>query len=230
LLASSLLVGAGPDDVVATSIVSSTLLEAMAKEAKVRYAVALTGFKWISRAAGKGVLRFGYEEALGFAVDPLVADKDGMSAALALCQLAHELARAGQTLLDRLDEIECHFGVHAGAQLSIRVDHPGGLGVIARKVDALRATPPTSLGGLEVTGVVDLALGAFGLAPTEGVLLELGERGRVVVRPSGTEAKLKAYIEVTSTPVSTTDLARERDDAAQQLARVRDDLAALLAL
>jgi len=229
LLASSLLVGAGPDDVVATSIVSSTLLEAMAKEAKVRYAVALTGFKWISRAAGQGVLRFGYEEALGFAVDPLVADKDGMSAALALCQLAHELARAGQTLLDRLDEIESHFGVHAGAQLSLRVDQPGGLGVIAKKVDALRATPPTSLGGLEVTGVVDLALGAFGLAPTEGVLLELGERGRVVVRPSGTEAKLKAYIEVTSRPVSTSDLARERDDAAQQLARVRDDLAALLA-
>ncbi|MFZ1062854.1 MAG: phospho-sugar mutase [Acidimicrobiales bacterium] len=229
LLASSLLDGAGPDDVVATSIVSSTLLEAMAKEAKVRYAVTLTGFKWISRAAGAGRLRFGYEEALGFAVDPLVADKDGMSAALALCRLAHELELEGKTLLDRLDEIEGHFGVHAGAQLSLRADGPEGLTRITRKVDALRATPPASLGGLAVTRVVDLTQGAFGLAPTEGVYFELGEHGRVVVRPSGTEAKLKAYVEVTTNPDSPVTLDQQRDDAAATLGRVRDDLGTLLA-
>jgi phosphomannomutase len=229
LLASSLLSGAQPDDVVATSIVSSTLLEAMAREANVRYVVTLTGFKWISRAAGGGRLRFGYEEALGFAVDPMVADKDGMSAALALCQLAHELAQSGKTLLDRLDEIEGHFGVHAGAQLSFRVDGPHGLSVITKKVDGLRRSPPTSLGGLAVTRVVDLAAGAFGLAPTEGVLFELGTRGRVIVRPSGTEAKLKAYVEVTMSPDPAVDLAHQRDDAASQLGRVCEELATLLA-
>ena len=228
LLASALLTGAGPGDVVATSIVSSTLLEAMAKEAKVRYALTLTGFKWISRAAGSGELRFGYEEALGFAVDPLVADKDGMSAALALCQLAHGLREAGKTLLDRLDEIEGHFGVHAGAQLSLRVEGPHALARIVAKVESLRAAPPRSLGGLEVTNVVDLAQGAFGLAPTEGVLFELGVRGRVVVRPSGTEAKLKAYIEVKVGPDPRTDLSRQRADAAAQLGRVRDELSSIL--
>jgi phosphomannomutase len=228
LLASSLLPGAGPHDVVATSIVSSTLLAAMAKEVNVRYVVTLTGFKWISRAAGNGVLRFGYEEALGFAVDPLVADKDGMSAALALCQLAHELAREGKTLLDRLDEIEGHYGVHAGAQLSFRVDGPHGLEKITKKVDQLRADSPTSLGGLEVTGVVDMVKGAYGLAPTEGVLFELGEHGRVVVRPSGTEAKLKAYIEVTTSPDTGAALAQQREIAQRQLSRVRDDLTTLL--
>jgi len=230
LLASSLLAGAGPGDVVATSIVSSTLLEAMARESKVRYAVTLTGFKWISRAAGTGRLLFGYEEALGFAVDPMVADKDGMSAALALCRLAHQLDREGRTLLDRLDEIESHFGVHAGAQLSFRDERPHGLSHIASKVDALRASPPTALGGLAVTRVVDLAVGAFGLAPTEGVLFELGERGRVVVRPSGTEAKLKAYLEVTTSPVAIGGLARQREEAAAQLALVREELETLLSL
>jgi len=228
LLASKLLADAEPDDVVATSIVSSTLLEAMAKEAKVRYVVTLTGFKWISRAAGSDHLRFGYEEALGFAVDPLVADKDGMSAALALCQLAHELAQDRKTLLDRLDEIEGHFGVHAGTQLSFRVDGPDALSAITRKVEGLRASAPTSLGGLLVTRVVDLAKGAFGLAPTEGVLLELGDHGRVVVRPSGTEAKLKAYVEVKTSPESGTALDHQREVAAQQLGRVREELAALL--
>lgn len=228
LLASSLLVGAGPDDVVATSIVSSTLLEEMAKEAGVAYEVTLTGFKWISRAAGSRTLRFGYEEALGFAVDPMVADKDGMSAALALCQLAHTLAREGRTLLDRLDEIEGHFGVHAGAQVSIRAEGPRGLDAIAKKVEALRSSPPHSLGGLEVTSVHDLAKGFGALAPTEGLLFELGEYGRVIVRPSGTEAKLKAYVEVRVSPGA--ELADERSRAAAQLERVREELSTILAL
>jgi phosphomannomutase len=231
LLASMLLPPmADPRDVVATTIVSSTMLAEMAAEAQVSFAQTLTGFKWISRAAGEGVLRFGYEEALGFAVDPAVADKDGMSAALALARLAHDLARDGATLLDRLDEIESHFGVHAIGQLSIRASGPEGLHAITETVASLRARPPAALGGVAVSEVVDLAHGYAGLAPTDGVLLILGATGRVVVRPSGTEAKLKAYIEVTSPPSDESSLESQRAQAARVVTLVRADLERLLAL
>jgi phosphomannomutase len=230
LLASMLLpTMAGPRDVVATTIVSSTLLAAMAREAQVGFAQTLTGFKWISRAAGEGVLRFGYEEALGYAVDPAVADKDGMSAGLALARLAHDLAREGATLLDRLDEIESHFGVHATGQLSIRASGPEGLPKITETVASLRERPPAALGGVDVSAVVDLADGYAGLAPTDGVLLVLGPVGRVVVRPSGTEAKLKAYIEVTSPPSDQSSLESQRARAARVVSLVRADLERRLA-
>jgi phosphomannomutase len=230
LLASMLLpTMAGPRDVVATTIVSSTLLAEMAREAQVGFAQTLTGFKWISRAAGEGVLRFGYEEALGYAVDPAVADKDGMSAGLALARLAHDLAREGATLLDRLDEIELHFGVHATGQLSIRASGPEGLPKITETVASLRERPPAALGGVDVSEVVDLADGYAGLAPTDGVLLALGPAGRVVVRPSGTEAKLKAYIEVTSPPSDESSLESQRARAARVVSLVRADLERRLA-
>ena len=230
LLASMLLPAmAGPRDVVATTIVSSTLLAEMAREARVSFAQTLTGFKWISRAAGEGVLRFGYEEALGYAVDPAVADKDGMSAGLALARLAHDLAREGATLLDRLDEIESHFGVHATGQLSIRATSPEGLSMITQTVASLRERPPAALGGVNVSEVVDLARGYAGLAPTDGVLLALGPAGRVVVRPSGTEAKLKAYIEITSPPSDESSLASQRAQAARVVSLVRADLERRLA-
>jgi phosphomannomutase len=231
LLASALLPDAtSSQDVVATTIVSSMMLAEMATQAHVRFVTTLTGFKWISRAAGDGVLRFGYEEALGFAVDPLVADKDGMSAALALCSLAHDLDRRGLTLLDRLDEIESRYGVHAGAQLSLRAQGPEGLAAIARVMDRLRATPPTSLGGVAVTEAADLAQGWNGLAPTDGVLVELGGTGRVVVRPSGTEPKLKAYVEIAGRADDAGSLEDRRGAARATLDAVRADLATLLAL
>ena len=229
LLASALLPAMqGADDVVATTIVSSTMLRDMALAHGVRYAHTLTGFKWISRAAGNGVLRFGYEEALGFAVDPLIADKDGMSAALALAHLAHSLALEGKTLLDRLDDIEANFGVHATSQLSLRAGGPEGRTAIATSVDGLRERPPSSLGGMKVSNVVDLACGYDGLAPTDGVLLTLGNVGRVVVRPSGTEAKLKAYIEVTSPAAGSATLQRQRLAAAAIVIAVRSDLESML--
>jgi len=101
----------------------------------------LTGFKWLARAAGDGVLRLGYEEALGFAVDPEVADKDGLSAALAIARLADDLRRHDQTLIDRLDEIETRYGVHSIFQLSLRAEGPSGLGAITERatVTARRA-------------------------------------------------------------------------------------------
>lgn len=229
LLASSLLdeiVSAG--QMVATTIVSSTMLEKMAATHGVRCATTLTGFKWIARAAGEGTLGFGYEEALGYAVDSRVADKDGLSAALALCLLAHELAQKGQTLLDRLDDIERQFGVHATSQVALRADGPNGSEVILGVVDRVRANPPTTLGPLKVSNLIDLRDGWHGLASTEGVVLELGDRGRVVIRPSGTEAKLKAYVEIT--PKVEGSLSEQRATAATLIEEVRANLATLLRL
>ena len=202
----------------------------MARDAGVSFAQTLTGFKWISRAARDGVLRFGYEEALGFAVDPLIPDKDGMSAGLALARLAHDLALQGRSLLDRLDEIETKFGVHSIAQLSLRAEGADAHQRIVAAVATLRADPPSTLGGVEVREVVDLAEGYQGLAATDGIVLSLGAMGRVVVRPSGTEAKLKAYIEVTAAPSSGSSLADERRRASSIVAQVRADLERLLAL
>lgn len=229
LLASSLLGEMDIDlDLVATSIVSSTMLEKMARRAHVAFTSTLTGFKWIARGDGVRTLRFGYEEALGFAVDPLVGDKDGMSAALALCRLADELSHQGASLLDRLDEIERVFGVHAGGQVSLRVEGPHGLEAIRSCVDRLRNSPPTVLGGLQVTEVNDLGAGWHGLEPTDGVYLALGSMGRVVVRPSGTEPKVKAYLEVNLAP-DERRLAEQRADANRYLVALRDDVQALLA-
>jgi phosphomannomutase len=229
LLASSLLAEIKEKgEVVATTIVSSTLLEAMAKDAGVRCVTTLTGFKWISRAAGEGVLGFGYEEALGFAVDPCVADKDGLSAALALSSLAHALAHNGATLIDRLDELEERFGVHATSQLSIRASGPEALSSIKSAVERLLRDPPPRLGDLEVSEVIDLNKGWRGLSPTDGVVLMLAGKGRVIVRPSGTEAKLKAYLEMT--PPHEGPLAQQRGRADEWLDAVKANLATLLAL
>jgi phosphomannomutase len=229
LLASSLLDEIkAKGETVATTIVSSTLLSLMAKDANVPCATTLTGFKWISRAAGHGVLGFGYEEALGFAVDPCVADKDGISAALALCSLAHRLAQEDATLMDRLDELEERFGVHATSQLSLRGQGPEATTSIRRAVERLLRNPPTHLGELEVTEVTDLNVGWRGLSPTEGVVLALGESGRVIVRPSGTEPKLKAYLEIT--PEQEGSLTAQRERAQERLDSVRQSLSTLLAV
>jgi phosphomannomutase len=228
LLASALLPSMGAGDVVATTIVSSSMLEAMAREAGVAFATTLTGFKWIARAAGEGVLRFGYEEALGYAVDPMVADKDGMSAALALAHLADELAREGRVLTDRLDELESRFGVHAGAHVSVRAEGDEGRAAIERVVARLTAQPPATVGGLDVTEAVDLRRGWRGLPPTEGVRWSLGGAGRVVVRPSGTEAKLKAYLELVEAARPT--LAEARARARRQLAAMVADVEELTRL
>jgi phosphomannomutase len=229
LLASSLLAEIKEKgETVATTIVSSSLLEAMAASAGVPCVTTLTGFKWISRAARDGVLGFGYEEALGFAVDPCVADKDGLSAALALSSLAHSLANEGATLIDRLDELEERFGVHATAQLSLRAGGPEDLPKIRRAVERLVREPPSVLGDLDVSEVIELNRGWRGLSPTEGVVLVLDAMGRVIVRPSGTEAKLKAYLEIT--PPRDGSLAHQRAAAQEWLDAVKENLATLLVL
>jgi len=195
LLASALIdEGVNEGDVMATTIVSSTLLEKMARESAIAFEVTLTGFKWIARAARSRTLAFGYEEALGYAVDPSVADKDGLSAALALVGLAHRLAQRGQCLSDRLDEIEGRYGVHVTAQISLRLKDASATRAL---VERLRQAPPTSLGGVAVREVVDLEKGWRGLPATDGLVFHLASSGRVIVRPSGTEPKVKFYLEVT---------------------------------
>jgi phosphomannomutase len=174
----------------ATTIVSSTLLAKLAAAHGQPYVETLTGFKWLGRVEG---LAFGYEEALGYCVAPaLVRDKDGISALLRVAELAAELRAQGRTLTDRLDDLAREHGLHATDQLSVRVED---LAVIAEAMHRLRTAPPSALGGLPVQGVDDLALGANGLPPTEGLRFRLAEQARVVVRPSGTEPKLKCYLE-----------------------------------
>jgi phosphomannomutase len=190
LLAHQLLT-AGKQGTYATSIVSSSLLGKMAAAHGQPYAETLTGFKWIGRVAG---LAFGYEEALGYCVDPEhVKDKDGISALLLLCELAANAKAAGRGLTDLLDDIAAEHGLHATDQLSVRVTD---LAEIAAAMERLRRTPPTELGGLAVEGVDDLATGSADLPPTEGLRYRLVDVARVVVRPSGTEPKLKCYLEV----------------------------------
>jgi phosphomannomutase len=235
----------GADRLVVTTIVSSTMLRRIAADHGVRYAETLTGFKWIMRAPDHhpgSRLVFGYEEALGYCVGsvhpdrPLpVRDKDGISAALAVAELAAELRRDGRTLLDRLDELARRYGLHATDQWSVRV---ADLRVISDAMATLRAGPPATLGGLAVDRAVDLlepAEADTGLPPSDVLTYWLGERGngdpqaRVVVRPSGTEPKLKAYLEAV-VPVSGDGLDAARAVAAERLAAIRADLAALTGL
>jgi len=175
----------------AASVVSSSLLGTMAAAAGQPYAETLTGFKWIGRVDG---LAFGYEEALGYCCDPAhVRDKDGVSALLLLCELAAELKAAGLGLTDRLDELARTHGLHATDQVSVRVDR---LSLIEEAMGRLRQDPPTSLGGLAVEAVDDLLSDAGPLPATDAVRFRLAGGARVVCRPSGTEPKLKAYLEV----------------------------------
>lgn len=217
----------GITGVYATTIVSSMLLSKLASTYGVEYAETLTGFKWIGRVPG---LVYGYEEALGYCVAPsIVGDKDGVSALLAIAVLAAELALSDLTLLDRLDELARRYGLHATDQLSIRMDDPA---LIDSAVAALAADPPARLGGFDVVSLDDLSAGGASagrgaLPPTNGLRLGLAEGGRVVVRPSGTEPKLKCYLEVL-VPVREEPVEAARISAAGRLDAIRSDLAAAL--
>ena len=181
-----------------TTVASSTLLGRMAAAAGAGYAETLTGFKWIMRAVAEApehTLLLGYEEALGYAVSDIVRDKDGISAALVLAQLAAAERAAGRTLADRLDAIAARHGRHATAPITLVLEGADGLARMRAIMAAVRADPPAALLGRPVTGVDDLLAGARGLPRSDVVVLR-AERARVVIRPSGTEPKLKAYLEV----------------------------------
>jgi phosphomannomutase len=199
-------------------VVSSSLLGAMCTGHGQPYAETLTGFKWITRAADD--LAYGYEEALGYAVAPdVVRDKDGISAALLVAALAARLRAEGRTLLDRLDDLAREYGLHVTDQLSVRVED---LAVIDEAMRRLRADPPRALVGRPVTGVEDRL-------PDADVVTVRAEGCRVVVRPSGTEPKLKAYLQVV-VPVDAGDVAAARSLAADEIDALRLEVAAALGL
>lgn len=215
--------GAAEPVAVARTVVSSRLLRAIAAEAGVACVETLTGFKWIARAADGRPERllFGYEEALGYAVCDAVRDKDGISAAALAVQLATELQAVGSSLLERLEDLHRRHGVHATGQVTLRIPPTEAAAVTSR----LRARPPSEIAGCPVLSVSDYlvspsvqparvsparavsrtaAVPQGRLPATDMLAFELGGGDRVVVRPSGTEPKLKVYIE-------TVELVRDGD-------------------
>jgi phosphomannomutase len=216
---------AGPGAFAATTIVSSTLLSKVAAAAGARYAETLTGFKWIARAAdGQPGARFafGYEEALGYQVGQAVRDKDGIGAALAVLRLAATAREDGGTLTAVYDDLERAHGVHLTGQLAPLIDDPED---VMRRI---RAAPPADLGGAAVETVTDFAAAdnGTGLPPSDVLRFALAGGSRVAIRPSGTEPKIKAYLEVTEPPGA--DLSTARAAAETRMAPLRAAVTALL--
>lgn len=211
--------------VLANSVVSSRLLGAMAESAGVEHRQTLTGFKWIAREAG---LRFGFEEAIGYLVTPgIVRDKDGITAGLAIAHIAAALKAEGRTLFDVLDELYLRHGVHQTDQLSLRL---GSIALVTPLMARLRTAPPARLGGSDVVEAVDLSQGWESLPPTDGLLYLTRDRSRVIVRPSGTEPKLKAYIETVVEADTTSELGAAKETARERIAQIREDLSDALGL
>ncbi len=180
-----------PKGTFGNSIVSSSILRKISAHYGINFKEVLTGFKWLAKIED---LAFGYEEAIGYAVDSeTVNDKDGISAAIFLAQIASDLAADGKDLNDLLDEVWARHGFHATEQISIRV---ANMSAISKLLANLRNNPPQELAGRAVESVDDLAAPTDGLPPTDGVRLWLSGGVRIIIRPSGTEAKLKCYIEV----------------------------------
>jgi len=206
--------------VLANSIVSSQQLEKIAAAHHLDHANTLTGFKWIGRADN---LLFGYEEALGYCVAPdLVRDKDGVSAAVLVADLVAELKAAGRTLQDAIDDLARTYGVHLTRQVSARfVD----IAQIPALMERLLASPPSTLAGSPVTSTDDMNAGFRGLPPTNGLHLATESGARVIIRPSGTEPKVKAYLEVIEPPGE--DVAGAREAAAAAMDQLEADVRAL---
>ncbi|HEX4222691.1 MAG TPA: phospho-sugar mutase [Pseudonocardiaceae bacterium] len=212
---------AQPDPLVATTIVSSSLLSAIASGFGARYAETLTGFKWLVRAGDGHAtgLVFAYEEALGLCVDPnSVRDKDGISAAVLAADLAATTKAAGGTLLDRLDDLAVTHGLYLTEQISLRVAELSRIGAV---MAALRANPPTELAGQTVSGE--------DLLPAADVFRLRGDGLRVIIRPSGTEPKIKAYLEIITAVSSPAELPAIREKATARLAGLHTEIEALLA-
>jgi phosphomannomutase len=204
------------DPLVATTIVSSELLAAVARSRGARYAETLTGFKWLVRA-GDGLV-FAYEEALGVCVDPdAVRDKDGISAATAAADLVATAKAGGRSVPELLDALAIEHGVHLTEQIALRVTDLKKIGAL---MAALRRSPPGELAGQQVT--------TEDLLPAADVFRLRGDGLRVVVRPSGTEPKIKAYLEIVRPVADKEQLAQAKDEAAQRLTKLRDEVTALL--
>ena len=203
----------------ANSIVSSSLLAKISSHFGIEFHEVLTGFKWLAKIEN---LSYGYEEALGYSVDPnSVNDKDGISAALMLAKIAGELKREGITVTDYLDEIWNTFGFYRTEQLSIRVND---LAHVDTVLSELRLNHPKSIAGLAVRSYEDLLEPTDGLPPTNALRLFLNAGIRIIIRPSGTEAKLKCYIEVVRPSGSQSD----KSIAEETINSLRTELLAIL--
>ncbi|WJZ03342.1 phospho-sugar mutase [Corynebacterium freiburgense] len=212
---------AGNTGTMANSIVSSRLLSRIAHAHDLNHEPTLTGFKWIARTPG---LIFGYEEAIGYCTDPeFVRDKDGITAAVTMASLVANLLAQGRTVQDALDDLAKQHGLHATSPLTFRVEN---LDLIATGMANLRAHPPRELAGSPVIEFADLAEGYQGLPATDGVLLRTEQDDRIIVRPSGTEPKLKCYLEVVLPVVKEIP----HDDAAERLAMLKNDIAAAIGI
>jgi phosphomannomutase len=197
------------------SIVSSSALRKIAAHYSIDFREVLTGFKWLAKIND---LAYGYEEAIGYAVDSeTVNDKDGISAALLLAQIATELKSQGLTLLDLLDEVWSRHGFHGTEQISIRVSD---VSQITQALTRLRNNPPTQIAGRAVLSIDDLTKPQDGLPPTDGLRLWIDGGIRMIVRPSGTEAKMKCYIEV---------ITKNEDASIELLNQLRQPIKELLA-
>jgi len=216
---------APPRGVLASSIVSSRLLSRIAADHGLEHRATLTGFKWIARVDD---LVLGYEEAIGYCVDPArVRDKDGVSAAVAVARLSARLAAEGRGLVDVLDDLARRHGLYLTDQVSVRFAEPSPLGrAVARLLDA----PPPDLAGSPVVRVRDLSKGLEELPPTTGVELLAEDDTRVVVRPSGTEPRVKAYLEVVEPAPgpSSEAVGRARAAARARLDQVAEQVQGLL--
>jgi phosphomannomutase len=219
------LTGSNLSGTFANSIVSSMMLESIAKSAGLEYESTLTGFKWVSRVNN---LTFGYEEALGYCVDPdNVSDKDGISAAAMFMEMLAHLKSQEKTIWRVLDELALAHGLHATDQVSVRVTSSDQ---VALTMAGIRNTPPTKFGGLQVSSIDDLAIGLGGLPQTDAVIIHLAgndqiQKARVIVRPSGTEPKIKCYLEVV---VRGEDLAIAQQTADNELKSLAADARPLL--
>jgi phosphomannomutase len=226
---------------VVTTVVSSSLLGHLAHAAAAQYVETLTGFKWImhdSNARPDSRFLFGYEEALGYAVNDVVRDKDGISAALVVAGIAAEARRQGRTIADRLDDIARRFGVYATDQFVIELPGAAGEQRICKIMADLRCSPPSELLGHPLTGVDDAAAGIRRTADGHEANLELpradvlvwraGEHVRVVVRPSGTEPELKVYLEVVLPVADLDHVCEAREAGACELSQLKRQLHVLL--
>ncbi|MBL9012875.1 MAG: phospho-sugar mutase [Myxococcales bacterium] len=224
------LLAVGPADkrMVATTIVSSQLLGFLAKQYGADYRETLTGFKWIGNAAmdyerdhgGRFVM--GYEEALGYSVGPLVRDKDGVSACVVFAELVLWNRAKGRGVLDHLDDIYRRVGLFVTEQVSLTRPGAEGMAEIKAAMTRFRASPPEELAGHAVESVVDLSRGEGGLPPSDVLVFKLEGGRRVIMRPSGTEPKLKSYYEVRVEVAAGEPMAAARARGGAELGRLRD--------
>ncbi|MFM1983911.1 MAG: hypothetical protein RL723_346 [Actinomycetota bacterium] len=205
-------VAQGKTGTLACSIVSSSVLSQVAKHFGLAYQETLTGFKWISKVKN---LAFGFEEALGYCVDPThTPDKDGISAALLIAELATGLALENKTLESHLAELGELYGHYATGQISIRVTD---VSVISNLMSKLRNQPPSQISGVDAK-FTDLNVATAKLGATDGLRFDLADGRRVIVRPSGTEPKLKCYLQaVGSSKQQATESLTSLNEAMQEL-------------